>query len=274
MNAALQTQSDNPQLTALARIATQETPKEEIRWRPGRGGSKLPYTDSAFVIRTLNEAFGWDWDFEADNEELLLVGDKPFEVKVRGRLTVRLNGLAVTKVQFGSQPIEYLKNSDIPVSIGDAFKGAATDALKKCASLLGIALDLYDSDSPVHTNGASSQQKPQPRKQEPERVATEKEKADAARVREAKQKLAPKFSPENRNHSPEMARRFDSAVKRLTERGVTSDELLRETNCVMHDMGRTQVRSRHELDEESAGIVCGIFEKWARSLELKADVGI
>lgn len=167
------------QLDALRRIATQATPEEEIRTRPGRGGKPLLYTDPAYVIRTLNEAFGHDWDFDADNEELILnPGDgRPFEVKVRGRLTVRLSGQAVTKTQFGCQPIEYLKDGRAPVSIGDCYKGAASDALKKCASLLGIALDLYDSDSAIHggktsgagSNGASrvesraEQGKPQPR---------------------------------------------------------------------------------------------------------------
>lgn len=57
----------------------------------------------------------------------------------------------ITKIQFGCQPIEYLKDSDTPVSLGDAYKGAASDALKKCASLLGVALDLYDSDSDINT---------------------------------------------------------------------------------------------------------------------------
>lgn len=137
---------EDKQLEALRQIATQSTPKGEIRERMGRGGMKLKYTDGPYVIRTLNQAFGWDWDFVADNEELLLNDGKPFEVKVRGTLTVRLNGQAVTKTQFGCQPIEMLKNGSAPVSIGDAYKGAATDAMKKCASLLGIALDLYDSD--------------------------------------------------------------------------------------------------------------------------------
>jgi len=150
IEAALPTAPQNRQLDALRLIAEQTTPKEEIRWRPGRGGARLPYTDTAYVIRALNQAFGWDWDFVADNEELLLNGARPFEVKVRGTLIVRLGGQSVTKTQFGCQPIEMLKDGSAPVSIGDCYKGAASDALKKCASLLGIALDLYDSDSPVH----------------------------------------------------------------------------------------------------------------------------
>ena len=82
----------------------------------------------------------------ADSEELIMNGDKPFEVKVRGTLTVRMDGRAITKTQYGCQPIEMKRDGTAPVSIGDAYKGAATDAMKKCASLLGIALDLYDSD--------------------------------------------------------------------------------------------------------------------------------
>jgi hypothetical protein len=146
VSAGLAEVAQSKQLEALRQIATQATPKAEIRVRDGRGGQKLKYTDGAYVIRTLNQAFGWDWDFVADSEELLMNGDKPFEVKVRGTLTVRLNGQAVTKTQYGCQPIEMMRDGSKPVSIGDAYKGAATDAMKKCASLLGIALDLYDSD--------------------------------------------------------------------------------------------------------------------------------
>ena len=146
VQAGLAETAKDRQLEAIKRILSQRTPPGEIRVRDGRGGQKLKYTDGAYVIRTLNEALGWDWDFVADNEELLMNGDKPFEVKVRGTLTVRMDGRTVTKTQFGCQPIEMMRDGSKPVSIGDAYKGAATDAMKKCASLLGIALDLYDSD--------------------------------------------------------------------------------------------------------------------------------
>lgn len=136
---------------ALYQIFTQETPKAEIRTRQGRGGRLLLYTDGAYVIKTLNQAFGWNWDFDTDQAEVLYIGDRPFEVKCRGRLTVRAGDTVIVKTQYGCQPIEMLKDGSAPVSLGDAYKGAATDALKKCASLLGIALDLYDSDSEVNT---------------------------------------------------------------------------------------------------------------------------
>jgi hypothetical protein len=167
MSQALEVKTDK-QMTALRQIATQSTPKNEIRTRQGRGGAQLKYTDGPYVIRTLNNAFGWDWDFVADSEELLTNNGKPFEVKVRGTLTVRLNGQAVTKTQYGCQPIEFLRNGEAPVSIGDAYKGAATDAMKKCASLLGIALDLYDSD---YRADKYAESEPEPERQrEPEPV--------------------------------------------------------------------------------------------------------
>lgn len=153
MNEGL-TQTDHQQIAiteAQFAILTQATEPTEIRYRQGRGGRKFPYTDTAYVIRTLNLSFNWNWDFVVDNEDVFYVNERPFEVKCRGRLTVRMGGNEITKTQFGCQPIEFLQDKETPVSVGDAFKGAASDALKKCASLLGIALDLYDSDSDVNT---------------------------------------------------------------------------------------------------------------------------
>ena len=165
MTTELATVANDAQLAVL----TQRTPPDQIRWRDGKGGGKLAYVDHAYVTRTLNEAFGWDWDFEADNEEILYNRDVPFEVRCRGKLTVRLQGRSIVKMQFGCQPIEMKRDGSAPVSLGDAFKGAASDALKKCASLLGIALDLYDSDDqperPRAQGGASYQ--PQQRQQAP-----------------------------------------------------------------------------------------------------------
>jgi hypothetical protein len=158
-------------------ILSQRTPSEHIRWREGARGKQLAYVDHAYVTRLLNEAFGFDWDFEVDQEQLLMVNDQPFEVKCRGRLEVRVNERRIVKMQFGCQPIE-MRSSGVPVSLGDAFKGAASDALKKCASLLGVALDLYDSDSEVPAQARTEQ-------------ATAKQQS-----KQANQKAKPVSSPE------------------------------------------------------------------------------
>ena len=135
-------------------ILSQTTPHSEVRWREGKGGRMLRYVDHAYVTKTLNLAFGWAWDFEITETELLSWDGKPFEVRCIGRLTVNANGAQIVKTQCGSQAIEFLRDGSKPVTIGDAYKGAASDALKKCASLLGIALDLYDSDAPQNKRDA------------------------------------------------------------------------------------------------------------------------
>lgn len=155
-------------------ILTQNTPRNEIRTRQGRGGRYLPYVDHAYVTRLLNNAFAFNWDFETDEAEVLYVGERPFEVKCRGRLTVRAGEQTIVKMQYGCQPIELLKDGTAPVSLGDAFKGAASDALKKCASLLGIALDLYDSDSETVTG------RPAPTQAPPKNIVVEQKQASAA----------------------------------------------------------------------------------------------
>lgn len=142
-------------------IITQSTPPDEIRMRVGRGGRQLAYVDHAYVTRLLNNAFAFNWDYETDQAEVLYVGERPYEVKCRGKLTVRVGDASIVKMQYGCQPLEFLKSDqNTPVSLGDAFKGAASDALKKCASLLGIALDLYDSDSDIN-RGKKPQQSQQ-----------------------------------------------------------------------------------------------------------------
>ena len=69
--------------------------------------------------------------------------DNPQEVIIRGRLTVHAKHGTIVKEQFGSSAVKR-SNGNI-TSLGDDLKAATSDALKKCASLLGLALDLYES---------------------------------------------------------------------------------------------------------------------------------
>ena len=48
----------------------------------------------------------------------------------------------VVRQQFGSQKIRRSRSSGAPLDLGFDLKGASTDALKKCASLLGVGLYL------------------------------------------------------------------------------------------------------------------------------------
>lgn len=121
----------------------QRTPAEHVYQRPGKGGQKFSYVTGNYVEKVLNYVFGFLWDFEVVNHGV--AGDF---IWVQGKLTVKnAQGSSITKTQFGRAEIKYLKDKTrIPanyVDYGNDLKAATTDALKKCASLLGIASDIY-----------------------------------------------------------------------------------------------------------------------------------
>jgi hypothetical protein len=120
------------------------TPAESIKKRKTPSGVELSYVSHSYITQKLNQVLGLHWSFEIASHEIVDHHDQnlPSEVVVLGRLRIVINNTTstvITKEQFGSQAIK----SDM--SIGDTFKSAASDALRKCASLLGIALDLYDA---------------------------------------------------------------------------------------------------------------------------------
>jgi recombination DNA repair RAD52 pathway protein len=124
-------------------IINAETPAALIKSKPGRGGKRVSYVEGGYVISKLNEAFsplGWEFEIvEHGTTERKNENSSEGEVWVRGKITIidHKNNWRVSKTQFGQHPIH--KN----VPMGDALKAAGTDALKKCASMLGIALDVY-----------------------------------------------------------------------------------------------------------------------------------
>lgn len=138
------------QLTML----TQVTNPAYVRTRQGRGGKDFKYVDTPYVIERLNLAFGWNWDFEIIEQGEVKADDRIVEVWVKGKLTIRTpTGQVLVKHQFGSMAVEYLgaagAKTNVPVSLGDTFKGAGSDALKKAASMIGLGLDLYDTDGDI-----------------------------------------------------------------------------------------------------------------------------
>ena len=125
----------------------QRTPRNEIKTRQGRGGLQFSYVEHGYVTERLNLVFGFNWDFEVTDKQIL-----EDEVIVEAKLTVRTpGGQTIVKTQFGGADIKRHASgakSGRPLSIADDYKAAASDALKKCASLLGIGLDLYGRDRP------------------------------------------------------------------------------------------------------------------------------
>ena len=114
----------------------------------------LSYVSGDTVTRILNKAFNYRWSFEILETRIIESQDKAIKpkygekeqtfvaqnpvVQCHGRLTIPGFG---SREQWGSQPL--IGGSDVQEH---SFKSAATDSMKKCASLFGIALDLYGQD--------------------------------------------------------------------------------------------------------------------------------
>lgn len=100
-----------------------------------QGGTNLSYVGGHVVIRLLNMAFNQRWSFEVLDMKILgEPGVKGTIVVVHGRMTVP--GLGVRE-QFGNQPFTGGAMDEHTI------KGATTDAMKKCANMFGVALELF-----------------------------------------------------------------------------------------------------------------------------------
>ena len=118
---------------------------EQIKQREGNFGKTLEYVEGHAVIQRLNDAFDADWSFAMTHHEILKETD---EVIVIGELKAG----GIVKSQFGSSRITRARETGEIISLADDLKAAATDALKKAATLLGVGLHLYRNE---RTQGAN-----------------------------------------------------------------------------------------------------------------------
>ena len=142
-----------------------KTPEKHTYKRPGKGGQQWTYVTGVYVKKVLNLMFGWNHNFIVEKFDINM---EARQVIVLGRLEVRTGGQEIIKMQFGRSDIKFktetrkddkgniieeLNNygkmkpkrfpTNNPLDLGNDLKAATTDALKKCASELGIASDVY-----------------------------------------------------------------------------------------------------------------------------------
>lgn len=121
-------------------------PFDRTHFRDGGGNTKLEYIDGEQCVTRLNEKLGFlNWSFTVVTHGIYAEAD---EIWVMGEISVTIDGRTVTRQQFGSQKIKRSRSSGTPLDLGFDLKGATTDALKKCATLIGVALYLYEKESP------------------------------------------------------------------------------------------------------------------------------
>ena len=143
-------------------VLTRPFTADQVRSRPGQHGKTLSYVDVAAVITRLNE--GCDsWSFEVVSHKV-----EADEVIVLGKLTAD----GQVKMHFGGSSIT-LDKEGRAISIADDLKAATSDALKKCASLFGVALVETYGGAPA----AGAEARPRERAPEPDDRVTSRQLA-------------------------------------------------------------------------------------------------
>ena len=104
----------------------------------------IEYIGGDRVVERLNDVLGVSgWSFTITDR---IVDIDIGHIAVLGRLEAVVDGRPTIKEQWGSSIVETYSNGRV-VCLGDNIKAATTDALKKCATLIGVGLYLYDSES-------------------------------------------------------------------------------------------------------------------------------
>lgn len=184
------------------------TAPQYIKQRPAKGGGQWAYISGGYVRKVLNLMFGWNWDFE-------IMEDKEVHghIVVLGRLTVRTGGATITKTQYGDKDIVYendyldngnggkvKKKSDRVLDIGNDYKAAATDALKKCAAEFGIGADVYNKEEfrAINIDAATNDQQQPAGRQHPQPGTTKQ----WAHLEQSQQQTPPSYVEPVRQEPP------------------------------------------------------------------------
>lgn len=113
---------------------------KEILEQKEMGGRKFDFVPHSHVTARLNDCLGVGcWKFEIMQTEWV---KELSTVLVCGRLHALIDGSWTFRDQWGGQIINKNRQGEI-VELTNDFKGAASDALRKCASLYGVGEELY-----------------------------------------------------------------------------------------------------------------------------------
>jgi hypothetical protein len=159
------------------------TPRRSTFNRPGKGGGNWTYVKVSYVRQVLDSVFGFDWSFgiETSVSEAFDVAKLTGSVVVKGTLTGTViddtNRLRpISKTQFGRAEVKFKSGTKEPLDFGNDLKAATSDCLKKCASLLGIASDIYDGEDFLEikiTTGDTKEKRAKQTAKEVERIASQ-----------------------------------------------------------------------------------------------------
>jgi hypothetical protein len=124
-------------------IMLQTTDSRYVEERKGRGGKMYAYVKGAYMVQCANMAFGFAWTCNVQQWERTNT-----EVICMGYIEATIDNQVVRKYAVGQQDIAYPidKLNTTPVCLGDNYKAAQTDMIKKALSYFGIAKDVYSGE--------------------------------------------------------------------------------------------------------------------------------
>jgi hypothetical protein len=177
-------------------------PREALKQRSGGGGKPFTYIETHTCINRLNAATNGEWSFR-----LVDVQWRADLLIVQGELTIP--GLG-TRSGFGVQKVAERAGEDL-------VKGASSDALKKCATLFGVGLELYGPDYEAGEI-APPQQRPQ---------ATQRPPQQPTPATQVQPRTGHQTAPQGQQSAKDDIR--ENAMRRLhavgKEHGISHDEL-------------------------------------------------
>lgn len=111
----------------------------EAHKKVNKGGGDQTYVPAVDIFDRVDEVLGvTGWQARVIREGLTAT-----EAWVLAEVTATIDGQEVVRQQYGCESITVGRDAK---PVGDLFKKAATDAYKKCLTLMGVARYLYDAD--------------------------------------------------------------------------------------------------------------------------------
>lgn len=130
----------------VAYLRSWPTPDFFVRPRPGPDGMVLWYIPVEYTEAMLHALFPGAWSFEPQGYEIIRNEQgRAIEAVAHMVLTICWSDGTIQKVAAtGRHPIQYVKKTGEPLSIGNDYKSAESDALKKATErAVGIGWDVY-----------------------------------------------------------------------------------------------------------------------------------
>lgn len=127
-----------------------KTPKAFTKTRQGKGGKAFTYVDRRYVEQWLDDNFPI-WSFEVVASSVHTIGD---HVHVLGVLTV-IDQTGAKRTLSGYGAKEAIPSGG-HITAHPYLKSAESDALKRCAAMLGCAADIYNAELKDDTDALSA----------------------------------------------------------------------------------------------------------------------